>query len=178
LKTPGATDTATARTGETAHEPRAFAALRHRGFRPFFFFIAAAMTGDFIEHVISYWVLCREFERPARAGFAIVSLWRLYLLFSVWSGALADRFDPRRIIQAAMLLFMGASIAWGFLFLTDALEMWHAMVLLVLHGAAGVLWNPSVQLMLHDIVGPAQLQSAVRLTATARLLGIVAGQAV
>jgi MFS family permease len=155
--------------------PRSFGALRHPGFRPFFLFIAAAMTGDFIEHVISYWVLFQKFHSPALAGFAVVSHWLPFLLFSIYSGALADRFDPRRIVQIAMVVFMGVSIAWGVLFATGKLEMWHAMVLLVMHGFAGVLWNPSVQLLLHDIVGPAQLQSAVRLTATARNLGMLAG---
>ncbi len=136
------------------------------------------MTGDFIEHVISYWVLFQKFHSPALAGFAVVSHWLPFLLFSIYSGALADRFDPRRIVQAAMVVFMGVSIAWGVLFASGKLEMWHAMVLLVMHGFAGVLWNPSVQLLLHDIVGPAQLQSAVRLTATARNLGMLAGPAI
>ena len=136
------------------------------------------MTGDFIEHVISYWVLFQKFHSPALAGFAVVSHWLPFLLFSIYSGSLADRFDPRRIVQIAMLVFMSVSIAWGMLFATGKLEMWHAMVLLVVHGFAGVLWNPSVQLLLHDIVGPAQLQSAVRLTATARNLGMLAGPAI
>jgi MFS family permease len=39
------------------------------------------------------------------------------------------------------------------------------------------MWNPSVQLLLHDMVGPEQLPSAVRLTATARNLGMLAGPA-
>jgi MFS family permease len=77
-----------------------------------------------------------------------------------------------------MVVFMGVSIAWGVLFATGKLEMWHAMLLLVVHGFAGVLWNPSVQLLLHDIVGPEHLQSAVRLTATARNLGMLAGPAI
>ena len=126
------------------------------------------MTGDFIEHVTSYWVLFQKFQSPALAGFAVVSHWLPFLLFSIYSGALADLFDPRRIVQIAMVVFMGVSIAWGVLFATGKLEMWHAMLLLVMHGFAGVLWNPSVQLLLHDIVGPEHLQSAVRLTATAR----------
>jgi MFS family permease len=157
---------------------QSFGALRHAGFRPFFLFIAAAMTGDFIEHVISYWVLFQKFQSPALAGFAVVSHWLPFLLFSIYSGALADRFDPRRIVQVAMVGFMGVSIAWGVLFATGKLEMWHAMLLLVMHGFAGVLWNPSVQLLLHDIVGPEHLQSAVRLTATARNLGMLAGPAI
>ena len=52
------------------------------------------------------------------------------------------------------------------------------MVLLVIHGFAGVLWGPASQLFIHDIVGPAQLQSAVRLAATARILGQLLGPAV
>jgi MFS family permease len=56
--------------------------------------------------------------------------------------------------------------------------MWHAMALLVLHGFAGVLWHPSAQLFIHDIVGTANLQSAVRLGATSRYLGLLFGPAV
>ena len=77
-----------------------------------------------------------------------------------------------------MLCFIVASLGWGFFFVTDTLQMWHAMVLLVIHGFAGVLWGPAGQLLIHDIVGPAHLQSAVRLSATARMLGLLMGPAV
>lgn len=140
--------------------------------------MAGAMMADSIEHVISYWVIFQKFHSPALGGFAIVSHWLPYLLFSVYSGALADRFDPRRIIQLGMVLFMLVSIAWGVLFLTDTLQMWHAMVLLVVHGIAGVLWSPPSMVLLHDIVPKEHLQSAVRLNATSRYLGLLLGPAV
>src|SRR5262245_48495964 len=136
------------------------------------------MLADSIEHVISYWMVFQKFHSPALGGYAVISHWLPFLMFSVWSGALADRFDPRRIIQLGMVLFAGVSLAWGLLFVTDTLEMWHAMALLVVHGFAGALWVPSAQLLIHDIVGPAQLQSSVRLSATARWLGLLAGPAV
>jgi len=136
------------------------------------------MMADSIEHVISYWVMFEKFQSPALGGFAVLSHWLPFLFFSVYSGALADRFDPRRIIQLGMLFFIAASLGWGWLLVTDTLEMWHAMVLLVIHGFAGVLWGPASQLLIHDIVGPAQLQSAVRLSATARWLGLLMGPAV
>src|SRR5262249_39723241 len=104
--------------------------------------------------------------------------WAPYLLFSIYSGALADRFDPRRIIQIGMFLFMGVSLVWGVLLMTDSLQEWHARALPIIHGFAGVLWGPASQLLLHDIVGPTELQSAVRLGATARYLGMLAGPAV
>ena len=144
----------------------------------YFFGTATAMLADNIEHVISYWVIFQKFHSPALGGFAVISHWAPFLLFSVYSGALADRFDPRRIIQLGMLIFMSVSIAWGVLFTTDALQEWHARVLLIIHGFAGVLWGPASQLLLHDIVEPEVLPSAVRLGATARYLGMLTGPAV
>jgi MFS family permease len=156
----------------------AFAALRHPGFRKYFALSALAMMADNIEHVISYWVIYQKFHSPALGGFAVVSHWLPFLLFSVYSGALADRIDPRRMIQVGMTLFMCVSIAWGVLFITGTLQIWHAALLLIVHGMAGVLWGPPSQLLLHDIVGREHLQSAVRLNSTARQLGLLAGPGV
>src|SRR3990170_239789 len=155
-----------------------FAALRHRDFRIYFVTTAAAMMADNIEHVISYWVMFEKFHSPALAGFAVLSHWLPFLLFSVYFGAMADRFDSRRIIQVAMLMFMVVSFAWALLFFTDTIEMWHAAVLLVVHGMAGVLWAPASQVLIHDIVGRDYLVSAVRLNATGRQFGIFLGPAV
>jgi len=155
-----------------------FAALHHPGYRVYFATSALAMMADSVEHVISYWMLFEKFESPALGGFAVISHWLPFLLLSFWSGKLADRFDPRRLIQVGMGLFIGVSAAWGVLFLYDTLEMWHAVVLLIVHGLAGVLWAPATQLLVHDIVGHEQLHSAIRLNATARYLGLLGGPAV
>jgi MFS family permease len=158
--------------------PARNSALAHPGFRIFFVLSAAVMMADFNEHVISYWVIYQKFHATWLGGFAVISHWLPFLLLSIPSGALGDRFDTRRIIQIGMALFMCVSIAWGVLFYTNSLQIWHAGLLLVLHGLAGVMWNPSVQLLLHDMVGPAQLPSAIRLAATARNLGMLAGPAI
>src|SRR2546421_11812379 len=76
-----------------------------------------------------------------------------------------------------MGVFMAVSIGWGAFFLADALEMWHAALLLVFHGLGGVLWGPAAQVYIHDIVEPQALPSAVRLSATARWLGLLMGPA-
>ena len=108
----------------------------------------------------------------------MLSHWLPYLFFSVSMGALADRVDPRRLIQFGMLLFSCVSLGWGYFFLTGTLHMWEAMLLLVVHGTAGVFWQTPSQLLLHSIVEPEDLQSAVRLNATARYLGVLVGPAV
>jgi MFS family permease len=161
-----------------AAAPLSFGALRQPGFGPYCVATMLAMMADNIEHVISYWVIFEKFQSPALAGFAVLSHWLPFLLFSVYFGAFADRYDSRRIIQVSMLLFMGVSAAWAVLFITGVIEMWHAAVLLVIHGMAGVLWAPASQVLIHDIVGREHIVSAVRLNATTRQLGIFLGPAV
>jgi MFS family permease len=139
---------------------------------------ALAMMADNIEHVITYWVLWQRFHSPVLAGFQVISHWVPFLLLSVPFGGLADRYDCRRVIQAAQTLFLLVSVAWGVLFATDTLTVWAACVLLVLHGTAGAMWTPAEQLMLHDFVGHDDLPSAVRLNATFRSLGILFGPVV
>jgi MFS family permease len=163
---------------QQASPPRAFAALRAPGFGAYLLGSMLAMMADSIEHVISWWMMFEKFRSPALGGFAVFSHWLPFLLFSIYAGALADRFDPRRLIQIAMMLYMLCSLAWGALFLADALEIWHAVVILSVHGIAGVLWAPASQLLIHDIAGRAQLHSAVRLLATSRVLGLLGGPAV
>jgi len=158
--------------------PRAFSSFANGDFRIYFLSATAAMMADNIEHVISYWVIFQKFHSAALGGFAVISHWVPFLLFSAFSGALADRFDIRRLIQTGMLMLLGVSVCWGVLFLTDTVALWKAMLLLVVHGLAGVIWIPASQVLIHQIVRSDQLPSAVRLAATGRYLGFLVGPAV
>ena len=163
---------------ESAPPRKAFSALGLPGYRAYLITFALTMMADNIEHVISYWVVFRKFHSEALGGFAVVAHWVPYIGLAVTVGALNDRFDSRRLIQAGGLLFMFVSAAWGYFFATDSIELWHAMVLLAMHGCASLLWTTSSQVLLYYVVGPEALPSAVRLTATARYLGLLVGPGV
>src|SRR3989441_10147951 len=109
---------------------------------------------------------------------AVETHWVPFLLFSVYAGTLADRFDCRKLIQISQGLFALASLAWAVLFLTGTLRIWHAAVILLIHGAAGVIGLPASQLIVYDIVGPERLPSAIRLNATSRYPAILLRPAV
>ncbi|MGB8694614.1 MAG: MFS transporter [Steroidobacteraceae bacterium] len=163
--------------GRSSMRAPAFAAFRQRGYRGYLLGNAGAMLADNTEHVISYWVIFQKFHSPALAGFAVISHWLPFLLLSGYAGALADRVNTRRMIQLGMLIFMGVSLGWGLLFMGGHMQIWQAWILLALHGVAGVLWTAPSQLLLHDIVGPKNLQSAVRLSSSSRYLGTLLGPA-
>lgn len=154
-----------------------FAVFRARWYKGYWAGGSLLMAGDNAEHAITYWVIWQQFHSPLLAGFAALSHWLPHLFFAIPFGALADRFDARRIIQIGLGLFMLASLAWAILILTDTLEPWHAVVLLLLHGFASAIWQPADKLMLYDMVGREQLPSGVRLMATGLSLGQVVGPA-
>jgi MFS family permease len=162
---------------EPVARPRSFAALGHAGYGGFVAATAVTMLADNTEHVISYWMLFQRFHSPALGAFAVISHWVPFLLLAGVTGQLADRIAPRHLIRAGMLVFMAVSGAWGWLFYSDTLQEWHAWVLLSLHGLAGVLWSAPSQLLIHELVGREHLQSAVRLSASARYLGTLVGPA-
>jgi MFS family permease len=163
---------------ESAPPRKAFSALGLPGYRVYLATFALTMMADNVEHVISYWVVFRKFHSEALGGFAVVAHWVPYLVLAVTVGALNDRFDSRRLIQAGGVLFMFVSACWGYFFATDSIEVWHAMVLLAMHGCASLLWLTSSQVLLYYVVGPEALPSAVRLAATARYLGLLVGPGV
>ena len=158
--------------------PTRFAALRIGPYRRYFVLCVLSMIADNIEHVISWLVMFQTFHSPALAGFAVISHWVPFLLFSLHMGALADRYDCRKLIQISQVLYIVASVAWGVLFLVGRLEMWHAVVILLVHGAAGVIAAPAQQLMIHDMVPIKDLPSAIRLFASSRYLSILLGPAI
>ena len=158
--------------------PTRFAALRVGPYRRYFALCVLSMIADNTEHVISWLVMFQTFHSPALAGFSVISHWVPFLLFSLHMGALADRYDCRKLIQISQVLYIVASVAWGLLFLTGRLEMWHAVVILLVHGAAGVIAAPAQQLMVHDMVPVQHLPSAIRLFASSRYLSILLGPAV
>jgi MFS family permease len=155
-----------------------FAALRIPDYRRYFLLGLLSQTADNIEHVMSYWVIFHKFHSPTLGGFAVISHWVPFLLFSFYMGALADRYDCRKLIQISQGMFMLASLAWGLLFLTDTLQVWHAVAILLVHGAAGVFATAASQLILHDMVGSTDLPSAIRINASSRNLAILLGPAI
>ncbi|MFN0304305.1 MAG: MFS transporter [Burkholderiales bacterium] len=158
--------------------PRAFAALRNPQYRNFFICSTFATTADSMEHVVSYWILYQLFSSPTLGGVAVLTHWLPFLFFSVYAGSLADRFDPRRLIQISQALMMLVSLGWAIAILTGSLTEWVAVLLLMMHGTFGVMTVPASQLVVHEMVGRSDLQSAVRTNASSRHLGWLLGPAI
>jgi len=145
-----------------------FPALYAPAFRLYWVTSTVAMLGDNIEHVIGYWLLWGLTHSPFWLGYAVFAHWFPFLLFSLHAGAWADRFDNRYLLQANQACLVICSGALGLLAVTGQLQLWHMIVLLLLHGFAGVIQMPSSQVLVYDLVGKDSLPNALSLAASSR----------
>src|SRR6266436_6745438 len=168
--------------GEVTVAPRRirFEALSVPTFRWYWIFSWVSSTGDGMENVIRN-VLVYQLAGPTAAfwlGMMVFAHWVPFTFFSLYGGVLADRYDNRKVQIVAQLLLMTAAIAIAIVTIGGVVTTWWLFGLLLLHGFAGAIGGPAQQTLIHSMVGPSKLLSAVSLNSTARQFSQVIGPAV
>jgi predicted MFS family arabinose efflux permease len=115
---------------------------------------------------------------PFWLGMMVFAHWVPFTFFSLYGGVLADRYDNRKVQIVAQLLLMTAATSVAIATLMGFVSTWWLFGLLLLHGFAGAIGGPAQQTLIHSMVGPSKLLSAVSLNSTARQFSQVVGPAV
>jgi MFS family permease len=152
-----------------------FQALRHRNFRLWFFGQLLSLVGTWMQVIALNWLVYRLTGSPWDLGLVnFVGAIPLVPL-ALHAGAIADRFSKRRVIflmQAAMmgLAFLLAALCW-----TEAVRLWHVLLLAFLLGAAQAIDTPARQAFVAELVGKEDLANAIALNSgtfhAARVVG-------
>ena len=167
-------------TEPVAVRPIRFAALQVPTFRWYWLTSWISSTGDGMEDVIRG-ILVVQLVGAAAApfwlGMMVLAHWVPFSLFSLYGGALADRYDNRKVQIVSQLLLMAAAFGVAAATLTGLVTEWWLVGLLLVHGFAGAIGGPARQTLIHAIVGPDRLLSAVSLSSTARQVSQIVGPA-
>jgi MFS family permease len=163
-----------------AGRPIRFAALQVPTFRWYWLTSWISSTGDGMEDVIRG-ILVVQLVGAAAApfwlGMMVLAHWLPFTVFSLYGGTLADRYDNRKVQIVSQLLLMAAAFGIAAATLTDLVNEWWLVGLLLMHGFAGAIGGPARQTLIHAIVGPDRLLSAVSLSSTARQVSQIVGPA-
>src|SRR5256712_9268742 len=157
-----------------------FDALAVPTFRWYWITSWISSTGDGMENVTRN-VLVYQLagaSAPFWLGMMVFAHWVPFTFFSLYGGVLADRYDNRKVQIVAQLLLMTAAISIAAATLGGIVTTWWLFGLLLLHGFAGAIGGPAQQTLIHSMVGPSKLLSAVSLNSTARQFSQVIGPAV
>jgi len=126
--------------------------LRSRDFAFYWMATTLALVADGIYYVAIAWQVYDLSNAPTALSLVGVAWSVPMVVFVLWGGVAADRFDRRLLIAiagAARAVAMGALAA---LALTGAIELWHIVVIVVLFGAGEAFGGPATGAIVPDLV--------------------------
>jgi predicted MFS family arabinose efflux permease len=155
--------------------PVALRAFRHDDFRRFFTAQLIAQIGSWMQTVAQSWLVLTLTSSPLLLGLIGTLQFSPMLLFSIVSGALADRLPKKRLLIVTQTVLGGQALLLGALVYLGHVEYWHVAVLATGVGLANVLDSPARQSLVAEMVGRSDVSSAISLNSAcfnaARIVG-------
>ncbi len=158
---------------------RAFASLRQRNFRLYWFGQLISLLGTWMQGIGQVWLVLQLTHNPVLLGLVGALQYLPVLLFSLFTGVFADRWPKRRILLVTQTVAMLQSLALWLLVLTGTVQLWHIYILALVLGLTNSLTMPTTQAFVVEMVGRENVSNAIGLTSSlthlARMLGPAIG---
>src|SRR5439155_5293430 len=134
--------------------------FRHRDFAVLWLGQATSLVGDGIFLVaIAFQVL--ELHNSAGELSAVMLAGSVGLVGCLLAGGvISDRVERRRVLIASDLVRLAAVATMGALSVAGALEIWHAVALMLVYGAGEAFFQPAFGALLPAVVPAGQLVQA------------------
>jgi MFS family permease len=156
-----------------------FRSLRVRNYRLFASGQVVSLSGTWAQRVAQDWLVLELSDSSGVALGITTGLQFLpVLLFGLYGGVLADRYDKRTLLIGAQVAMGLLALALGLLDLTGVVQLWHVYLLAFLLGLASVVDTPVRQAFVVEMVGPDDLPNAVSLNSATFNLSRILGPAV
>ena len=154
---------------------RTFGSLKVRNFRLFVIGQAISLSGTWMQTIGLSWLVLEITHSGTQLGLVIAVQFLPILLFGVWGGLVADRFDKRHVLYFTQSIFGILALILGLLVLSGGIQLWMVYVIALALGLVNVIDMPSRQAFVMEMVGPQLIKNAVTLNSTmtnmARLIG-------
>lgn len=158
--------------------PSGLRALNHRDFRRFFAAQLGALVSGWMHTVAQAWLVLQLTDSPLRLGLIGTLQFGPILLFSVVTGAFADRLPKRRVLVTTQLTLAVLALVLAALVVSGRVQYWHVGAVAVLAGLAQAFDMPARQSYMAEMVGKADLVNAVALNSAAFNAARIVGPAI
>lgn len=151
-----------------------------RNFRLFFVGQLISVTGTWVNWTAGAVLVLHLTDSGIALGIEAALLFLPVLLFGVWAGSIADRFDKRRILVWSNAGYGVLAAVQFTLVATDVVQIWMVFVIAFLTGLILAIEPPTRQSFYVELVGEEHITNAVSLnsavfTGTRILGGAIAG---
>ncbi len=151
-------------------------ALRHRNYRLFWTGQLVSLIGTWMQNLAQAWlVLTLSNNDPFALGLVSALQFLPTLLFSLFTGVIADRYSKHRILLFTQSASMAVAASLGVLTVGGWVQLWHVYFCALILGMVNALDMPTRQSFVTEMVGKDDLMNAVALNSTifnaARVVG-------
>lgn len=152
-----------------------FVSLRHRDFRIFWIGQCVSLMGTWMQRTALVWLVYTITNSPFKVGLVGVAQYLPILLFTLFSGAIVDRFSKRRLLIVTQSLLMLQALALALLTFFHCEQYWLLLLLCTALGLTTTVDMPARLSFFMDLVGKEDIMNAVSLNSTivnlARIIG-------
>jgi MFS family permease len=152
-----------------------FQSLRNHNFRLFLLGHFVTSTGVWVQRIAQDWLVLTLTNSPAAVGVTTALQFLPTLLFGLHAGVLADRLPKRRILQVTQSTMAAMAAVLALLTLSGVVQAWHVYLFAVALGAVAAVDNPVRQSFVTEIVGVAQVRSAISMVSSTFQIGAMVG---
>jgi len=156
---------------------RAFPALYVRNYRLYFFAYFVSTAGVWMQRLAQDWLVLEITGSGTAVGATTALQFTPILLFGLWGGHLADRFDKRRLLAVTQSTAGVLAVVLGVLVLSGAAQVWVIYLMAFLTGCVTVVDNPARQAFQAEMVGTDTVANAVSLTSAVQTGSRIVGPA-
>lgn len=156
----------------------ALRALRHPGYRAYFFAQALSFAGTWMQNVAQGWLVFRLTGSSLLLGTVSFTSQLPTLLLAPFAGVLADRVSLTKMVAATQAVLAAIALAMAVLVFTGTVSVPWILALSVVGGIASAFDLPARQTLLVELAGPEDLSSAIALSSTATNAARLVGPAI
>lgn len=153
-------------------------AFNHRNYRIVYRANALSNIGSWVQRIAQDWLVLELTHSGTYLGIISALQFTPFLLVSLPGGAMADRFNKRKVLVFTNLAGGTTALALGLLIVTDQVQLWHIMVMASLVGLTDAIDKPVRQSFVAELVGTKDMPNAIGLNSANFNLGRLIGPAV
>ena len=142
---------------------RTLRSLRHRNFRLLMEGALISSSGDFMQNIAQSWLVWELTRSPVALGVIAFFDTLPRLLVGAVGGAIADRFDRRRVLQVTQALAMMQAIIYWLAVEFEFIEFWHIAGLAFFLGVVNTINQTARQSLVNSLVPKEELLNAIGL---------------
>lgn len=149
------------RAAERRSRGTVFPALAVRGFRIYALYLALAAMGVWVQRVAQDWLLLELTGDLALVGLSVSLQFLPTLLLGALVGTIADRYDPRRVLQLTTGCSLLTALTVAVLGFTGLIEPWQVYAVVLVHGLSSAVENPTRWVLVSRLIEARAVRSAI-----------------